>query len=199
MSNEFMIGHSGVPPSATQAQAAYEVGWCRRCGRRLGYEGKCPNCDAWWRSGYIAVGIPVLCLNLLVIGFIVSKYGMKPPTNAAISSPASSLLAPTLPQQNYNTSSNYNRPSAYAPSFQPTTYTSPLSSPNSSFGSAAPPIPPDPWEVRLNELQELRQTVWETEAEYRQKYKSPVQSPSPYESSYPGEGKNSNSTMNASS
>ena len=158
-----MIGHAAVPSAATQAQAAYEMGWCRHCGRRLGYAGKCPNCDAWWRSAYIVFGLPLLLLNGFAIIAIVSRYGVKPGPDVVAHTP--SALA-----SNLTYSPIYS--SGYAPP-SPSLYRA--SAPSSGFSAfstgnavTAPPIIlPDPWEVRLYELQNLRSVVWQAEGQFK--------------------------------
>jgi hypothetical protein len=193
--NEFMIGHEGVPASPALAQAAYERGWCRRCGRRLSYVGKCPNCDAWWRSGYVMVGLPLLLLNLGGLSLVAARYGHKPTMDiAAQTNNSGSLLAtqPVFPSITPNTH--------YAPSYQPTTYSSVNSMGATMGGVQAPYIMPDPWGVRLQELQNLRSMVWEAEAQYHQQQEAPTQYPARHTVSISTTSeKTSRSTMNAPS
>jgi hypothetical protein len=163
--NEFMIGHDGAPVSPVLAQVAYERGWCRHCGRHLSYIGKCPNCDAWWRTPYIMVGLPLLLVNLGIIGGVASRYGHKPAPDISVQASHTNSLLATQPVFSGG-SASFTPHSNFAPSYQPT---SSYSSFNTTMGGAqAPPILPDPWEVRLAELQNLRSMVWEAEGQYKQ-------------------------------
>jgi hypothetical protein len=173
--SEFMIGHEGVPVSPAMAEVAYERGWCRRCGLRLSYIGKCPNCDAWWRSPYLAIGLPLLLVNLGVIGLVAARYGHKPsPTAVERISNSDSLTAQPFFSAAHSGSTGAN--THYAPSFQPS-YSSSASSIGNRGGVQAPPLMSDPWEIRLQELQNLRSMVWQAEAQYKQEQDAPMQSP----------------------
>jgi hypothetical protein len=194
--NEFMIGHNGVPTSAVLEQVAYERGWCRRCGRRLGYAGKCPNCDAWWRSPYVMIGLPLLLINIGAIGAIVSHYGLKP-SPTVIRAERNETFATTQPFGAVSGAGTaaYSHPS-FAPAFQPSTFRAFNGS--NSIGAGAPSVMPDPWEIRLQELNNLRGIAWQAEAEYRRQ-PPPMQFQQDYfNGNTPDSKKTGSTTMNAS-
>ena len=72
----------------------YTPGWCGQCGRRLGRDGRCSNCDPWWTSPimYYAGGLTVL-VTFVVLGIITLSHSQTPFSNFGSNAGAPSSVA----------------------------------------------------------------------------------------------------------
>ncbi len=163
----------------------YSSGWCERCGRRRGGDGRCANCDPWWTSALVQVGAPLLAACAALLVFVIATFGSRPtavPTRSASSGSAATsgrgggvLTSPLAP--GYPMALNTSFPSAPAPSYVASAPMFPNNSvPGGSGWRSAPIVTPvNPDAARWAELEELRSMVWAADA-YERKLPS---APSP--------------------
>ena len=131
----------------------YLSGWCDKCGRKRGTDGRCANCDAWWTNPLIQTGGPVVLLGTLLLlislpllqhrdytpTYVLSQKG----TSAPVLSPAARPSAPVL-----------RGPAAYATA-APVGVQSAAIMPHGP-AITLPPPPPNPDALRWAEFQQLR-------------------------------------------
>ena len=153
---------------------SYSSGWCERCGRRRGGDGRCQNCDPWFTSPLIQVGIPILAATAAALVLLVSAFGPKPsltppdraPAPSRVAAPA--LLGAPSPAWNGLMPSAPNRDGvASAPFFAPAPTLSPV-----AWTPAPEPISPD--RQQWSDLESLRSLVWSAAAAER------VSEPNPF-------------------
>jgi len=151
----------------------YSSGWCERCGRRRGGDGRCTNCDPWWTSALVQVGAPLLAACAALLVFVIATFGSRPaplPQRASSGSSTggrgggvlASPLAPGYPSAMLNTGF----PSAPSASY---VASAPLFPSNSISGGSSwrsAPIMPsvNPDAARWAELERLRSMVWAADA-----------------------------------
>ncbi|MGC4047304.1 MAG: hypothetical protein QM758_26185 [Armatimonas sp.] len=151
---------------------SYSSGWCERCGRRRGGDGRCTNCDPWWTSALVQVGAPLMAACAALLVFLIATFGTRPtplPERASArgggSSGKSLLGAPMVP--GFPSSAlNTGFPSAPAPSYVASTPAFSSTSMSGGTGWQSSPIVPavNPDAARWAELEELRSMVWAADA-----------------------------------
>jgi hypothetical protein len=155
----------------------YSSGWCERCGRRRGGDGRCSNCDPWWTSPLLQVGAPLVAGCAAVLVFLISTYGTRPserlgaretrPMSAPMPS-APSVLMPGGPAGSVASILPYAPTAPFVANPAPT-FASPRSIDRSQGWSSAPlQETPSPEAMCWAELEQLRSMVWAADAAERQ-------------------------------
>ena len=54
--------------------------WCASCGRKLGGDGHCAGCDAWWSSPLITVGGPLVGVTLFLLAVTIGVLRVNDPS-----------------------------------------------------------------------------------------------------------------------
>jgi hypothetical protein len=149
----------------------YSSGWCERCGRRRGGDGRCSNCDPWWTSPLLQVGAPLVAGCAAVLVFLISTYGTRPserlsarPTSP-VSAPAPfapSVLMPGGPAGSVASILPYAPTAPFVANPAPT-FAAPRSIDRNQGWSSAPLQ-----ETPSPELEQLRSMVWAADAAERQ-------------------------------
>ena len=151
------------------ATYGYSSGWCERCGRRRGGDGRCMNCDPWYTSPLVQVGVPVLAGVAAALVLLVSAFGPKPsltpssrapvsepaiaPAVLSAPSPAFSAFAPSAPSRSGVASAPFYVPPP-PPSAMPVAWT-------------AAPAAASPDRQKWDDLEQLRSLVWSAAAAER--------------------------------
>ncbi len=78
------------PPRLYQSSGYQTSGWCQECGRRRGADGRCANCDPWWTSPLLMVGLPCVAATCFGLFLLVTALGGKRPVTVAAAAPVSS-------------------------------------------------------------------------------------------------------------
>lgn len=64
-------------------ELGYTPGWCGQCGRRLGRDNRCGNCDPWWTSPiFHYVGGLAILVTFVVLGIIAFSRPSSDPSLA---------------------------------------------------------------------------------------------------------------------
>lgn len=104
--------------------------WCSGCGRRLGWDGRCERCDAWWASPLVQAGAPCVAAALIFLAFLIGTLRTGTPVKNAAA--RTNATAPLL-----------SAPAPPPPVFQPVAITAPFARP-----VAMPPAgPPQPFDI----------------------------------------------------
>jgi hypothetical protein len=152
---------------------SYSSGWCERCGRRRGSDGRCQNCDPWFTSPLIQVGVPVLAATAAALVLLVSVFGPKPSLTPASGVRTASrvgnpplLQAPSSPAWNGLMPSAPNRSGvASAPYFPPVSAPSTVAWTSAPLPSLTNSATPD--QQQWSDLESLRSLVWSAAAAER--------------------------------
>ena len=67
--------------------------WCAGCGRKLGGDGHCIGCDAWWSSPLITVGGPLVGATLFFLAVTIGVLRANDPTLRSPSGAPAAVLA----------------------------------------------------------------------------------------------------------
>ena len=152
------------------ATYGYSSGWCERCGRRCGGDGRCMNCDPWYTSPLVQVGVPVLAGVAAALVLIVSAFGPKPSLTSSSRAPvAEPRVAPAVfgapnPAFSAFAPSSPNRSGvASAPFYAPP----PPSSSMPVAWTPAPEVVASPDRQKWDDLEQLRSLVWSAAAAER--------------------------------
>jgi hypothetical protein len=151
----------------------YSSGWCERCGRRRGGDGRCTNCDPWWTSALIQVGAPLLAASAALLIFVITTFGSRPspiPERAASARTGGGVLGAPMATGYPSSALNTGFPSAPSASFVASSGPTYATTRAMDSGWQAPAVvaPVDPDAARWAELEQLRSLVWAADAAERQ-------------------------------
>jgi hypothetical protein len=149
----------------------YSSGWCERCGRRRGGDGRCSNCDPWWTSPLLQVGAPLVAGCAAILVFLISTYGTRPSERlgAREIGPASSSPSVLMPGGPAGSVASI-LPLAPTGTIATNSSSALVASPSMERGWRSAPLQelPSPEQQRWAELEQLRSLVWAADAAERQ-------------------------------
>ena len=137
-------------------ELGYTPGWCGQCGRRLGRDSRCGNCDPWWTSPIMHyIGGLAAIVTIVLVGIITISRTPSPLSSAGSGGAASASRGAIPPATLYEPA----LASAAAPAAPALTASQflPVSIVNASGGAAHSSSPYTEDQLRFNDLVRLQQ------------------------------------------
>ena len=168
--------------STLNVYAHYVNGWCGKCGRRRNRDGACPNCDAWWSSPLVQIGLPLVAVLTVLMWAGISTIRADFPaetvartdSSSAPDSPSSAAAAsprfsPGAPDLNYAPWAYPALPGGYRGAGTPTAAApfAPHHAPAFAASVSLPVATPSLLHRQLADLERLRISVAEAARAFR--------------------------------